>query len=84
MKTEKDNRTLRPYVATILNYIKGLRTADTWVDRDNPYLLYIPIVRGSDKSYIFNEATKRLRQSKLTGVLVIEPHQLVIKVNKGD
>lgn len=84
MKIKKDNRSLRPYIATILNYIKGLRTADTLVDEYNPYILYIPINRDANTSYVFEESVKRLRNSNLSGTLTIEPSQLIVKVDRYD
>lgn len=83
-RNNEDRRNLVPYVATILNNISGLITADIYADEINPYIVYIPIKSGANRTYIRETAYKRLKASKLTGKMSIKYMILEIHINKKD
>lgn len=78
----EDKRSLVPLIATTLNHIKGLRTADTRVDESDDYTLYIPIASGSNITAIKEQAAKRLKGLKFTGTLKSDGYSLIIKLQR--
>lgn len=82
-RENKDKRSLAPYVATILNNISGLITADAYSDDINPYIVYVPIKSGANITEVRRKAHERLKASKLTGKMSIKHMILEIHINKG-
>lgn len=82
-RNNEDRRSLVPYVATILNNISGLITADTYSDDINPYIVYVPIKSGANITEVRRKAHERLKASKLTGKMSIKYMTLEIHINKG-
>lgn len=78
----EDKRSLVPLIATTLNHIKGLRTADTYADESDGYTLYIPIASGSNITAIKEQAVKRLKGLKFTGTLKSDGYLLIIKLQR--
>ena len=83
-KESADNRSLAPLVATILNNIQGLRTADTYVDKiADPYTVMIPIASGSNYTSIKEKVRQRLQNNKkLHGNIELKGNYLYIHINK--
>lgn len=79
---KEDKRSLVPLIATTLNHIKGLRTADTRADESDGYTLYIPIASGSNITAIKEQAIKRLKGLKFTGTLKSDGYSLIIKLQR--
>ena len=82
IRENEDKRSLAPYVATILNNISGLTTADTYADDINPYIVYVPIKSGANITEVRRKAHERLKTSKLTGKMFIKYMTLEIHINK--
>lgn len=80
-EANEDNRSLIPLVATTLNNIKGLRTADAWEDEDDKYLITIPMTHGSDYGTIYRKVLERLKKSKLKGTIKIVQDLLILHIN---
>lgn len=83
-RNDEDKRSLVPYIATILNNISGLITADTYADDINPYIVYVPIKSGANITDVRRKAHERLKASKLTGRMYLKQMMLEIHVNKKD
>lgn len=83
-RNNEDKRSLAPYVATILNNVSGLITADTYADKEDAYVIYVPIKSGANITDVRRKAHERLKASKLTGRMYIKQMMLEIHVNRKD
>lgn len=83
IQKNEDNRDLAKVIAATLNNIKGLQTANAYVDKElDAYTVIIPIISGSCFTDVRQKAVQRLKTSKFHGTSEVKNGCLYVHIDR--